>query len=55
METKRRVRKTRKKGMSKYCVKTMCTHSKWANEQMLKTELRLTYMLLLRILTVTQI
>ena len=29
----------KRKGYPKYCSKTMCTHSKWANEQMLKTEL----------------
>ena len=27
------------KKKTKFCSKTMCTHSKWANEQALKTEL----------------
>ena len=34
-----RGRKGNKEGEDKICSKTMCTHSKWANEQTLKTEL----------------
>ena len=34
------VRKDKKKGKTKFCSKTMCTHNKWANEQTLITELR---------------
>ena len=34
-----RVRKIKKRGKTKYSSKTMCTHSKWANEQTLKTHL----------------
>ena len=28
--------KVKKRGKTKFCSKTMCTHSKWANEQTLK-------------------
>ena len=34
-----------KKGKKKFCSKTMCTHSKWANEQTLKTELHIPFYL----------
>ena len=32
--------KGKKEGKTKICSKTMCTQSKWANQQTLKTELR---------------
>ena len=41
METISTKEKGNKKGMSKYCSKTMCTQSKWANKQTLQTELRM--------------
>ena len=39
METINTKEKGNEKRMSKYCSKTMCTHIKWANKQMLRTEL----------------
>ena len=33
------VRRDKKERKETFCSKTMCTHSKWANEQILKTEL----------------
>ena len=35
----------KKKGMMKFRSKTMCTHSKWENEQAIKTELRIPFYL----------
>ena len=43
------VRMLKKKGMLKFRSKTMCTHSKWANEQTLKTELHITLLIILTI------
>ena len=39
-----RVRKIKKKGKTKFCSKTMCTFSKWANKQTLKTELHIPFL-----------
>ena len=33
------VRRIKKKGNTKFCSKTMCTHSKWENKQTLKNEI----------------
>ena len=38
MESNSASEKKKKKGKTKYLSKTMCTHSKWAKEQTLKTE-----------------
>ena len=36
MENNSTSEKDEKKGLTKFCSKTMCTHSKWENEQTLK-------------------
>ena len=41
METNSAGEKVKKERKTKFCSKTECTHSKGANEQTLKTELRI--------------